>query len=91
LKNAFGEYPVIKSIGTDGRTLDITTSYLKDRDNADSMVQTKLFEGVKKVLPANMTFAQFKTTIEKSTTVLPSISDDLKERRCQSYHLCHNS
>jgi SecD/SecF fusion protein len=79
LKNAFGDYPVIKSIGTDGKTLDITTSYLIGRDNADSLVQAKLFEGLKKVLPANNSFEQFKKTIEKSTTVQPSISDDLKK------------
>lgn len=79
LNKAFGEFPVIKSIGTDGKTLDITTSYLIGQNNVDSLVQSKLFEGLKKVLPANTSFAQFKNNIEKSTTVQPSISDDLKK------------
>ncbi|MBK7883257.1 MAG: protein translocase subunit SecD [Chitinophagaceae bacterium] len=79
LKVAFGDFPVIKSIGTDSKILDITTSYLIGQDNADNQVQTKLYEGLKKVLPTNMTFDQFKSTIEKSTTVQPSISDDLKK------------
>lgn len=80
LKNAFGEYPVIKTVG-DGRHLDITTSYLIGVDNADSAVRTKLYEGLKKVLPANLSYADFVKNkyIQSSTTVQPSISKDLKE------------
>ncbi len=79
LKAAFGDYPVIKTEG-DSRHLNITTSYLKGTDNADSAVQTKLFEGLKKVLPANLTYNDFikEKYIQRSTTVQPSISDDLK-------------
>jgi SecD/SecF fusion protein len=79
LKNAFGgDFPVIKSVG-DGRKVNITTSYLKGVDNADSTVQTKLFEGLKKVLPAGYTYDQFvKNSVQSRTTVQPSISDDLK-------------
>jgi SecD/SecF fusion protein len=79
LKNAFGDFPVIKTLG-DSRHLNITTSYMKGVDNADSAVQTKLYEGLKKVLPANLTYADFISNkyIQSSTTVQPSISDDLK-------------
>ncbi|MEI9809858.1 MAG: hypothetical protein WDO16_19445 [Bacteroidota bacterium] len=52
LKTAFeNENPVIKTVG-DAATLDITTSYLiKDtRADADSLVETKLYEGLKKHL-----------------------------------------
>jgi SecD/SecF fusion protein len=79
LKTSFGEYPVIKTLG-DNKHLNITTSYLKGVDNADSAVQTKLYEGLKKVLPANLTYADFikEKYIQSSTTVQPSISDDLK-------------
>jgi len=78
LKNAFGEYPVIKTIG-DGRQINVTTSYLKGVENADSSVEVKLYEGLKKLLPANVTFEQFnKNNIQGRTTVQPSISDDLK-------------
>jgi len=84
LKVAFeGDFPQIKTVG-DSRHLNITTSYLKGVDNADSTVQTKLFQGLKKVLPANLTYAEFikadpvKSSIQSSATVQPSISDDLK-------------
>ncbi|MEO7049199.1 MAG: protein translocase subunit SecF, partial [Ferruginibacter sp.] len=73
-----GDNPTIKTVG-DPRHLNITTSYLKGVDNADSAVQTRLFLGLKKVLPANLTYAQFaKSNIQSHTTVQPSISDDLK-------------
>jgi SecD/SecF fusion protein len=80
LKTAFGgDFPVIKTVG-DSRHLNITTSYLIGADNADSAVRTKLYEGLKKVLPANLTYADFVKNkyIQSSTTVQPSISDDLK-------------
>jgi len=79
LKASFGEPPVIKTEGDD-KHLNITTSYLKGVNNADSAVQTKLFEGLKKVLPANLTYADFIKSkyIQRQTTVQPTISDDLK-------------
>ena len=79
LKNAFGgDFPVIKTVG-DARHLNITTSYLKGVDNADSAVQTKLYEGLKKVLPQNLSYGDFaKKYIQAHSTVQPSISDDLK-------------
>ncbi len=86
LKTTFeGENPIIKTIG-DNSTLDITTAYLiKDtRTSADSIVDNKLFTGLKDYLPANMTFEQFETGANKlgkqgSKKVLPTISDDLKK------------
>jgi SecD/SecF fusion protein len=84
LKVAFGgDFPVIKTVG-DSRHLNITTSYLIGQDNADSAVRTKLYEGLKKVLPADLSYNDFikpspvKASIQSSTTVQPSISDDLK-------------
>jgi SecD/SecF fusion protein len=84
LKAAFiGDFPVIKKVG-DSRHLNITTSYLLGQDNSDSIVRVKLYEGLKKVLPAGLTYEQFitpnpvKASIQSSTTVQPSISDDLK-------------
>ncbi|MEY2917491.1 MAG: protein translocase subunit SecDF, partial [Bacteroidota bacterium] len=80
LKTAFGgDFPVIKTVG-DSRHLNITTSYLIGVDNADSAVRTKLYEGLRKVLPANLTYGDFVKNkyIQSSTTVQPSISDDLK-------------
>jgi SecD/SecF fusion protein len=86
LKKAFdGDFPSIKSIGTNGKTLNITTSYLIGKENADSAVQTRLYEGLKKVLPADLSYENFiksdpvRSSIQSLTTVQPSISDDLKK------------
>lgn len=78
------ESPVIKTVG-DSRTLDITTSYLiKDtRAEADSLVEVKLFEGLKKYLPAGTSYTKFNNADANvgkigSKKVLPTISDELK-------------
>jgi SecD/SecF fusion protein len=78
-----GENAVIKTVG-DAATLDITTSYLiKETDpKTDSLVETKLYEGLKKHYPANYTYAKFINGDGKmgklgSKKVLPTISDDL--------------
>lgn len=78
LKVAFNEYPVVKTIG-DGRRMNITTSFMKGVENADSIVQTKLYEGLKKALPKDLSYADFVSNYKKgSITVQPTISDDLK-------------
>jgi len=83
LKLAFeNENNTIKTVGTEGNTLDITTPYLiKDtRTEVDSLVEVKLYEGLKKHFPANVTFSQFDNTYKLgSKKVLPTISDDLKK------------
>ncbi|MDI9357528.1 MAG: protein translocase subunit SecDF [Phycisphaerales bacterium] len=76
-----GETPIIKTIGTNNQ-LNITTAY-KIHDfashNVDSLVETKLYQGLLPNLPAGTSFADFdKNYKESSQTVLPSISDDLK-------------
>ena len=78
LKNAFdGDFPIIKTVG-DSKHLNITTSYKKGVDNADSLVQTKLYQGLQKVLPG-VTYADFaKNNILSSQTVQPTISEELK-------------
>lgn len=83
LKNTFeGDNPIIKTVG-DNSQLDITTSYLiRDPRTqvADSIVEHKLFEGLKKYLPENISYQQFDTVHKKeSKKVLPTISDDLKK------------
>ena len=78
-KTAFdGDNVTIKTVG-DNRHLNITTAYLKDDERADSAVKARLFEGLKKVLPAGTTFEQFtKNNLQAYSAVQPSISDDLK-------------
>lgn len=78
LKKVFGDFPLIKTVG-DNRHLNITTSYRINEEGVDTDVKTKLFEGLKKVLPASTTFESFsKNNIQAFQTILPSISDDLK-------------
>jgi SecD/SecF fusion protein len=79
LKTALdGDNVTIKTVG-DNRHLNITTAYLKADEKADSAVKARLFQGLKKVLPANLTYEQFnKNNIQAYSTVQPSISDDLK-------------
>jgi SecD/SecF fusion protein len=82
LNKYFGGNTLVKTIGTDN-TLDITTSYLitTPGQDIDKKVEEKLFEGLvtEQLLPASTTFELFKRNyLQQSTTVLPTISDDLK-------------
>ncbi len=91
LKASFdGENPIIKTIG-DNSTLDITTAYrIKDNTpGTDAAVDEKLYAGLKKYLPASMTFDQFEAGTgnlgkQASKKVLPTISDDLKKGALQA-------
>jgi SecD/SecF fusion protein len=82
LRVAFdGESPIIKTIG-DNATLDITTAYQINNPSltADSVVETKLIQGLKNYLPAGISFEKFDTQYKQgSNKVLPTISDDLKQ------------
>jgi SecD/SecF fusion protein len=80
LAATFGENPVIKTIGGNNQ-LDITTSYQIENTSPDAgaLVEAKLLEGLRTHLPANTTQQQFEQKYKLgSTTVLPTISDDLK-------------
>jgi SecD/SecF fusion protein len=80
LTATFGENPVIKTIGGNSQ-LDITTSYQIENTSpaSDSLVQSKLLEGLRNHLPSGVTYQQFDQQFKLgSTTVLPTISDDLK-------------
>ncbi|PQJ11895.1 protein translocase subunit SecDF [Flavipsychrobacter stenotrophus] len=82
LKPYFLDYPAVKTIGTD-KQLDITTGYMitDAGQNVDKQVEEKLFEGLTKenLIPSNTTMDEFKRKyLQQSTTVLPTISDDLK-------------
>ena len=78
LKVAFDQdFPVIKTVG-DNKHLNITTSYLIGQDNADSLVQSRLYKGLKNQL-GSVTYEDFaKNYIQSSQTVQPTISKDLK-------------
>lgn len=79
LATAFGESPVIKTIGSNTQ-LDITTSYQIENSSPDAagIVEAKLLEGLRNHLPPGINQEQFSTNhIAGSNTVLPTISDDL--------------
>ncbi|HEY0041907.1 MAG TPA: protein translocase subunit SecDF [Flavisolibacter sp.] len=82
LEGAFGDSTslVIKTIGSNDQ-LDITTSYQIGNTTAaaDSIVGTRLMGGLKRFIPTT-NYAQFtREHVVGSTTVLPTISDDLKD------------
>ncbi len=79
LAAALGESPVIKTIGA-ANQLDITTAYQIDNSSPQTgeLVQAKMLEGLRNHLPPGTNQAQFASNhIMGSTTVLPTISDDL--------------
>lgn len=74
-----GRNPIIKTVGN-SKQLNITTDYLIEKPGAtiDSQVQVKLYEGLKKFLPAGTTLQEFEKKYKKSSqTVLPTISQRL--------------
>lgn len=80
LTAAFGETPIIKTVGS-ANQLNITTAFkIKETGNTvDSAVENVLFTGLQKHLPAGLSYGEFDTKYKMSSqTVLPTISDDLK-------------
>jgi len=80
LKSVFGEAPIIKTVDTKNQ-INITTSFKihEQGNNIDQEVESLLFKGLTKQLPADITFKEFESQyIQSSQTVLPTISDDLK-------------
>ena len=81
LTKVFGEAPTLKTIGGSNQ-LEITTTYKIDQagNAVANEVQNKLFQGLQNYLPAGTTYEQFDKENKKgSTTVLPTISDELKK------------
>lgn len=81
LKPSFEEFPIVKTIGN-ANQVNITTAYKIKESGAESEVQNKLYEGLKKggFIPSNVDETTFKMShILSSQTVLPTISDDLKK------------
>ena len=80
LKAEFKEPVIIKTVDVKNQ-LNITTSYMirQAGDNIDSLVERKLYNGLKPHLPANVSFEDFEKNYKLgSQKVLPTISDDLK-------------
>lgn len=80
LKTTFGEDVITKTVST-ANQINITTSYkIKESgNNIDSLVENKLYTGLKSFIPETVTFSEFESKYKQSSqTVLPTISDDLK-------------
>ena len=80
LKPVFGEFPIVKTVGS-ANQLNITTAYLINQpgQNVDSTVEQTLYTGLKNFLPAGTSYNVFQTKYKQaSQKVLPSISEDLK-------------
>ncbi|MBV4355762.1 protein translocase subunit SecDF [Pinibacter aurantiacus] len=80
LDKEFGKFPLIKTYG-DNSHLDITTDYLIHQEglSTDTLVQNKLYEGLKPFLGNNVSHDDFvKKNLQGSKKVSPTISDDLK-------------
>ena len=85
LKNEFGgEMPEVKTFGANNQ-IRITTKYLIEENNlqADSIIETKLYKGLKPYYKDDLTMMQFSMTdktngIMSSQKVGPTIADDIK-------------
>lgn len=80
LTATFGEAPIIKTVGGN-RQLNITTTYKigNSGTNIDTEIAATLMGGLKKYLPANLSFGQFDKNFKIGyVKVEPTISDKLK-------------
>jgi SecD/SecF fusion protein len=80
LTATFGEAPIIKTVGGN-RQLNITTTYKigSSGTNIDNDIEATLMGGLKKYLPANITFEQFDKNYKTGyVKVEPTISEKLK-------------
>ena len=83
LKDAFDEYPVVKTIGS-GNAVNIVTSYKRNEvgDQVTNEITEKLYKTLEagKYLSPNMTLEQFRSPSYLSTNMVSAnISDDLKK------------
>jgi len=86
LSKVFGEAPEVKTFGSDNQ-IRITTKYLINENTAeaDSIVESKLYEGLKPMFKKDISFTDFSSSsnvstegIMSSSKVGPTIADDIK-------------
>ncbi len=78
LNVAFGELPQVVTYGNDNQ-VKITTKYRIDETGVDDEVDTKLYEGLKDFLGANVTKEEFLSNNRRSSeTVGPVVAADIK-------------
>jgi SecD/SecF fusion protein len=80
LAASFGEAPQVVIFGTEDQ-VRIITKYRIDEADADNEVETVLYNGLKSLLPADVTREQFLSQYRQSSeTVGPTIAADIKNR-----------
>jgi SecD/SecF fusion protein len=78
LTGVFEGMPQVVTFGNDNQ-VKITTKYKINETGADDEVDTKLYEGLKGMLPPNITKDQFLSDYRKSSeTIGPTIAADIK-------------
>jgi SecD/SecF fusion protein len=78
LNVSFGELPQVVTFGNEN-TVKITTKYKINETGVEDEAETKLYEGLKGMLPANTTKEEFLNTYRKSSeTVGPVVAADIK-------------
>ncbi len=86
LRKVFGQEPEVKTFGPDNQ-VRITTKFMIDDNTtlADSIIETKLYEGLKPFYKQNITFDDFSSTEEdkllgklSSQKVGPTVAKDIK-------------
>jgi len=80
LTGAFGEAPQVVTFGSDNQ-VRITTKYKIGEAGVDNEVETALYDGLKSMLPADLTREKFLSDYRVSSeTVGPTIAADIKSR-----------
>ncbi|MFZ2339946.1 MAG: protein translocase subunit SecDF, partial [Bacteroidales bacterium] len=80
LSDAFGEAPQVVTFGSDDQ-VRITTKYKINETGVDDEVETLLYEGLKDMVPGNVTKDVFLSKYRQSSeTVGPTIAADIKSR-----------
>ncbi len=82
LGDEFGEMPGVITFGQKN-TIRITTKYMIDSDTpeADSLIKSKLFEGLTPFFKTDVPYTEFMTTdtyVKSTQKVGPTIADDIK-------------
>lgn len=86
LAKTLGEAPEVKTFGSDNQ-IRVTTKYLINENTAeaDSIVESKLYEGLKPLFKKEISFTDFSSSsnvstegIMSSSKVGPTIADDIK-------------
>ena len=78
--NFDNDAPEVKTFGDDNQ-VKISTKYMidSDADNADDIVEEKMYEGLKSFLGENVTYQDFSKNYKMSSQkVGPTIADDIK-------------